>query len=80
MTHVTHAKILWTHATHATHAKISSQATHDTHAEILWTHGTHATHAPMYPRTHTTNAKTNFFTCIIKFYKQCKFSLNTVKV
>ena len=24
--------------------------------------------------------KTNFFTCIIKFYKQYKFSLNTVKV
>ena len=46
-THVTHAKILWTHATHL---KIS---THDTHAEILWTHATHATHAKVWPTSPT---------------------------
>ena len=42
LTHATHFKILWTHATHAT---ISTNATHETHAKSLWTHAN-----PRHPR------------------------------
>ena len=42
---LTHAKILWTHATHS---KISTHPTYAiflTHAKIFWTRATNATHA-----------------------------------
>ena len=42
---LTHAKILWTHATHS---KMSTQATYAiflTHAKLFWTDASNATHA-----------------------------------
>lgn len=56
---LTHAKILWTHATDT---KISTDASYVTHAKVLWTYNTHATHEKIWPThlryyaTHATHA------------------------